>query len=607
MVFPLDLIITRLQVQRQLRKNSSIPHDDEYRGIRDAAQKIYTQEGGISGFYIGVAQDTAASVADSFLFFLGYNFLRQRRLQARVAHKSLPVLDELGIGFLAGALAKLLTTPIANIVTRKQTSAMVAARENTTSQPPSPSVRDIALQIRDEKGLQGFWSGYSASLILTLNPSLTFFFHELLRRTLLPQSRRDKPAASATFLLAAVSKAIASTITYPFSLAKARAQASASKVEDNEAEVKKGIEEISAGATTGSKPTRAAARKTVFSTILQIARTEGVEALYEGLSGQVLKGFFSHGITMLVKEAVHKLIIQLYFFILKALKQYPSPQELAENASLQTKAAANEAGDRAQNIAVTLKEGGRTITDRGQEIMQNGQAKAHGIYQSGKEQVGNLYERGMQQGQGLYDGASKRAGVISEKGQKGAAMTGSAAQSSVSVTAQSAKDLYQRGADEAAGVYETTKSGASPINDTTNSTAQKTKDLYQRGADQAADTYAKSRSSASSIQNTAVSTAQNAKDLYQRGADQASDAYNKSESSTPSISKIANMTTQTAQDLYQRSTDQAAEAYRRSKENSSAIQDTTNTTAKSVADYVGRRTEEAGKSMRPDSVGKGKE
>ncbi|KAI9736592.1 MAG: hypothetical protein M1835_003320, partial [Candelina submexicana] len=392
-VFPLDLIITRLQVQRQLRKNSSIPHEDEYRGIRDATQKIYAQEGGISAFYTGVIQDTAASVADSFLFFLGYNFLRQQRLQAQVGHKSLPVLDELGIGFLAGALAKLLTTPTANIVTRKQTSAMVSARAKTSTQQSSPSVREIALQIREEKGLQGFWSGYSASLILTLNPSLTFLFHELLSRSLLPRSQRDKPAASTTFLLAAVSKAVASTITYPFSLAKARAQASTSKADSNDAKVKEDLGKVSARHTTGGKSTRAAARRSVFSTILEIARTEGIGGLYEGLGGQVLKGFFSHGITMLVKEVVHKFFIQLYFLILKALKRYPSPQQVAQTASQQTQAATSEVRDQAQNIAVAIKEGALNMGDKGQEAMQNGQAKAQALYQSGKGQAGVLYER----------------------------------------------------------------------------------------------------------------------------------------------------------------------------------------------------------------------
>lgn len=68
----------------------------------------------------------------------------------------------------------------------------------------------------------------------------------------------------------------------------------------------------------------------MFSTILQIARTEGLSALYEGLSGEVFKGFFSHGFTMIVKQAVHRIIIQLCYATLRLLKRFPSPDRTVE-------------------------------------------------------------------------------------------------------------------------------------------------------------------------------------------------------------------------------------------------------------------------------------
>ena len=325
--YPLDLIITRLQIQRQLRKDSKVPDVNEYKNIRDAANKIYTREGGLSGFYSGLLQDTSKTIADSFLFFLAYNLLRQSRLRSKGNNaKHLPVADELGVGFLAGAFAKLLTTPIANVVTRKQTSSMLSARSSNTSSS-SDTVRSIAESIWSEKGITGFWSGYSASLVLTLNPSLTFFFYETFKRALLPRNQRSNPSPQATFLLAACSKAIASSITYPFSLAKSRAQSSSKIISESDAKVKDTIGEVSDGKTQGPKAGRTAVRSTVFSIILTITRDEGFSALYEGLGGEVMKGFFSHGLTMIVKEAVHKLIIRLYFAILKLLKKTPKVLE----------------------------------------------------------------------------------------------------------------------------------------------------------------------------------------------------------------------------------------------------------------------------------------
>lgn len=351
--YPLDLIITRLQVQRLQHpaKDCTDASHDHYEGIIDAAQKIYDREG-IAGFFSGVLPDTAKSVADSFLFFLFYNYLRTRKVTSSKAHghgSTLPAWDELTIGAAAGALSKLFTTPLSNISTRAQTS-----RGNV-------SVRDIASHIQEEKGIAGFWSGYSASLILTLNPSLTFFFYEMFKR-LLPQSKRDDPGARLTFLMAALSKAAASSITYPFSLAKARAQASATPaVQQSRGEFKSEMKSdfdaarhsATAAREVGRKDLRKAADATVFSTILRIYREEGIESLYTGLGGEVLKGFFSHGITMLVKEQVHGWVIRLYYALQSAYSRFHPAQE-AEKVQKQAVDAYERATEEAKKQASAL-------------------------------------------------------------------------------------------------------------------------------------------------------------------------------------------------------------------------------------------------------------
>jgi len=284
-----------------------------------------------------VGQETLKSVADSFLFFLAYTYVRQKRLFSRgITSQSLPALDEIGVGVVAGAFAKFWTTPIQNIVTRKQTAAMLSAQDPLATVSPNLSTKDIALQIKDEKGWEGFWSGYSASLILTMNPAITFLVHKMLLRFLVPRSRRAEPGATLTFLLAAISKAFASTVTYPFSLAKTRAQVSTQKPTETTgptSEVEKEVEDSFVRLRVAN-----ARNHTVFSTILRIARTEGIQGLYQGLGAEVVKGFFSHGITMLMKDQIHSVIIDLYYLVLKSLKKYPSPEELADIAAKRAKA-----------------------------------------------------------------------------------------------------------------------------------------------------------------------------------------------------------------------------------------------------------------------------
>ncbi|PSN72197.1 mitochondrial carrier [Corynespora cassiicola Philippines] len=375
--YPLDLVITRLQVQKQFLSDDK---DADYKGIRDAVEKIYNKEGGIKAFYSGVLPETLKGVTDSFLFFLAYTYIRQKRLNSQRQH-SLGALEEIGVGVLAGAFSKFWTTPIQNIVTRKQTAAMVAARNPTSSISPDLSAKDIALQIRHEKGLQGFWSGYSASLVLTLNPSITMLLHKILLRVLVPRAQRDEPGAKLTFLIAAISKAMASTVTYPFSLAKTRAQVSPQDPLEPNGPTS---ESEKPGSAARSRAVRATQR-TVFSTILRIARTEGLWALYQGLGAEVLKGFFSHGITMLMKDRIYTVIINLYYLILKSLKRYPSPEELAKMASEQAQEAYEQGKEQMGEVYSKGVEAAGNASEKAQEALSKGAHQAEELLEKTRE------------------------------------------------------------------------------------------------------------------------------------------------------------------------------------------------------------------------------
>jgi hypothetical protein len=201
-----------------------------------------------------------------------------------------------------------------------------------------PTTSQIAHDILEQKGIVGFWSGYSASLILTLNPSLTFFLFETFRR-LLPPPKRTNPPAIATFFMAAFSKACASAITYPFSLAKSRAQASG-KTDGSENKIpSEDIKDANGGVLSGGRRERVPAKSTIFSTLLKIAQKEGYQGLYEGLHLEIAKGFLSHGITMIVKQAIHRLIVQASYVLTIVLSRYrsrASPGALAQRARQQS-------------------------------------------------------------------------------------------------------------------------------------------------------------------------------------------------------------------------------------------------------------------------------
>ncbi|KAK0732843.1 mitochondrial carrier domain-containing protein [Apiosordaria backusii] len=311
LTYPLDLVNTRLKVQRQLRLDNSISEEECYHSIFDAFVKIYTKEGGIHAFFAGLGADVVKSAADSFLFFLFYTWFRARRLVGR--HPDLPylrVIEELAVGAAAGACAKLFTTPVSNVVTRRQTATLLDRSPSPSSSPTrklptQKTFLEVLQEIQAEKGgVLGLWAGYSASLVLTLNPSLTFFLQAILKRVLVDRKKWDDPGSGITFLLAAVSKVGATAVTYPFQIGKARLQMGGhnkSRREGKEEENKGGI----------------------FSTVARIRRQEGVRALYDGIGGELLKGFFNHGTTMLTKDVVHGAIVKLYWVVVGLLVQWP--------------------------------------------------------------------------------------------------------------------------------------------------------------------------------------------------------------------------------------------------------------------------------------------
>ncbi|KAM0741153.1 hypothetical protein ACQRIT_004010 [Beauveria bassiana] len=289
---PLDLVTTRLKVQRQLDDHA------QYTGVLDAFRSILRDEG-LGTFYSGLGTDIAKSVIDSFLFFGFYNLLRRR------SGKAPGVLQEVAFGMLAGAASKACTAPLSNVVARRQM---------TPSEEDMRSVTQTLRDMRREGGVKALWAGYSATLVLTLNPSITMLLNRRLAERVIPmlEEETDVPVAWAAFLLAATSKSAATALTYPFQTAKTMLQ-----IPNAGSDEEDGLEEEEKEKRRRKRRTLwarlvAAFDRTIFGMILRLMKTEGLRALYDGMEGELLKGFFSHGLTMLAKGFFHRLVIRVW-------------------------------------------------------------------------------------------------------------------------------------------------------------------------------------------------------------------------------------------------------------------------------------------------------
>lgn len=280
------------------------------------------------------------------------SFLRHQRLKQLPPNtNTLPVLEELSVGILAGAISKFFTTPIANVVTRKQT-AVLHAKEHQCDQKDDPDRKNrhgkwcahkhkhkfkkptavsIIQDIYEEHGASGFWAGYKPTLLLTLNPAITFLLYELLKKGL-PKHQRGHQSKTQTFLLGALAKAVASTLTYPLAVVKTRSMIKSRKRMELNTKEKKhastdssssdwNFNNSSSDSSSDSEDQSDAELKKFKSkykkkykrkygkfkhgrgernvgmtaVAKEIYKTDGLKGFYVGLWAEVLKGFFANG------------------------------------------------------------------------------------------------------------------------------------------------------------------------------------------------------------------------------------------------------------------------------------------------------------------------
>lgn len=177
---------TRLQVQ--MKRNSSSPDtnpadDQHYDSAIDAISKIFKADG-ISGLYAGLPGSLLGVASTNFAYFYWYTVVRSLYLQYRALNTPPGTAAELALGAVAGAVAQLFTIPVAVVTTRQQT---VSKYERKGLLATGQEVID------SEDGWTGLWRGLKASLVLVVNPAITYGAYQRLRESLFPGKANLKP------------------------------------------------------------------------------------------------------------------------------------------------------------------------------------------------------------------------------------------------------------------------------------------------------------------------------------------------------------------------------------------------------------------------------
>ncbi|KAF7116771.1 hypothetical protein CNMCM5793_005328 [Aspergillus hiratsukae] len=281
MVYPLDIVKTRLQVQVKSDKTDGSDGTIHYESTLDAINKIVENEG-IEGLYSGMVGSLIGVASTNFAYFYWYSIIRSFYMASDRVPKPPGTAVELSLGAVAGAVAQIFTIPVAVITTRQQT------QPKGEKKGLIETGREV---VNSEDGWTGLWRGLKASLILVVNPAITYGAYQRLKDIIFPGKTSLKPWEA--FLLGAMSKALATIATQPLIVAKV-------------------------GLQSRPPPGREGKPFKTFGEVMRyIIEKEGPLSLFKGIGPQITKGLLVQGLLMMTKERMELMFILLFAYLRK--------------------------------------------------------------------------------------------------------------------------------------------------------------------------------------------------------------------------------------------------------------------------------------------------
>lgn len=314
----------------------SLPKNDwiQYKNYIEVLKDLYRKHG-IAGWYHGLASSVLGSATQSFSYFYWYSIVRltySQLTKKSATHKNLTVV-ELLLGALAAAISQIFTMPIGVITTQQQTDKQ------------HRSLYQLGKEMYTNEGLKGFWRGLGVSLVLCINPSITYGSFERMRQIFFNNKQYLGPFES--FTLGMCAKSLATISTQPLIVSKAILQrkddrptppkdGATKDASTKNGETKNGVtedivrkSEISKGITTkdglkknvsteeGADQEHDQHDGVKFNGFVEalehLWHTERFKGLYKGIAPQLLKGILVQGLLFMFKD-------QLDMFFVHVLK-----------------------------------------------------------------------------------------------------------------------------------------------------------------------------------------------------------------------------------------------------------------------------------------------
>jgi len=283
LTYPLIFLSTRAAVQtRQVNKS-----------LYDAVVHIIKTEG-ITGLYSGLNSSLMGIGITNGFYYYFYEQTRESLLKRKPkgASHALTTLESMLTGLIAGSATTILSNPIWVVQTTQAVQTVQDLSSSGRSQPSRVATKmgiiETISHIIRKGGIGALWRGIGPALVLVINPIIQYTIFEQLKNwlTVRRSAKLGIPKAVAIltdldyFILGALSKLIATSVTYPYIVIKSRLQS---------------------GHESASR------YKSSLDGMLTVLKEEGISGLYKGIGSKLVQSVLTAAILFAGQKRIYEL------------------------------------------------------------------------------------------------------------------------------------------------------------------------------------------------------------------------------------------------------------------------------------------------------------
>ncbi|KAI1841994.1 hypothetical protein JX265_003042 [Neoarthrinium moseri] len=279
LTYPLITLSTRAQVESTRAETAFLT----------AVKRIIAREG-ISGLYAGLDSAVFGISVTNFVYYYWYEwtraFFETAARKAGRASVKLTTVESMIAGALAGSATVIITNPIWVVNTRMTTRQQNLEEEKGAGEPGAdkkrkPTTIGTLLALLRDEGPQALFRGVVPALVLVINPILQYTLFEQMKNAY-ERSRKRNITPGVAFMLGALGKLFATSITYPYITVKSQMHV----------------------AGNGQ-------REGMSQAISRVIREEGYKGLYKGIAPKVTQSVLTAAFLFAFKDVLYEQTVRL--------------------------------------------------------------------------------------------------------------------------------------------------------------------------------------------------------------------------------------------------------------------------------------------------------